>query len=209
MVIGGDLHQVISKFSLQEYLLEFATELKIGIKQKYPIYSVTKRRGYELLSISGRRVGDLALTVPQIHLTKNDGSTKELVLDERMPNVLIVDDEHDILLTFKQFLLDQPVNVDVFADPVQLLGRLATVGPSYYDLAILDIKMPKMTGFQVYQMLTALKPNIKTLFVSALDYADEMLSVLRGIDKEHDFIKKPVNREGFLYAVNNKIKLNA
>jgi FixJ family two-component response regulator len=66
-----------------------------------------------------------------------------------------------------------------------------------------------MSGFQVYQILTALKPNIKTLFVSALDYAGDVLVGLRGIDKEADFIRKPVSRENFLCAVNNKIKLYA
>ena len=123
-----------------------------------------------------------------------------------LPNVLIVDDEQDILLTFKQFLSGQPVNVEVFADPVQLLGRLAQVGPSYYDLAILDIRMPKLSGFQVHQILTALKPNIKTLFISALDYAGEVIVGLRWIDKEEDLIRKPVSRESLVYAVNRKIK---
>jgi CheY-like chemotaxis protein len=69
--------------------------------------------------------------------------------------------------------------------------------------------MPKMSGFQVYQILTALKPNIKTLFVSALDYAAEVLTGLRGIDKEEDFIRKPISRENFLCAVNKKIRLYA
>ena len=81
------------------------------------------------------------------------------------------------------------------------------MGPSYYDLAILDIRMPKMNGFQVHQILTALKPNIKTLFVSALDYAGEVLSGLHGIGKEEDFIRKPVSRENFVCAVNKKVNL--
>ena len=67
--------------------------------------------------------------------------------------------------------------------------------------------MPKMNGFQVHQILTALKPNIKTLFVSALDYAGEVLSGLRGIGKEEDFIRKPVSRDNFVCAVNKKVNL--
>jgi FixJ family two-component response regulator len=67
--------------------------------------------------------------------------------------------------------------------------------------------MPKINGFQVHQILTALKPNMKTLFVSALDYAGEVLAGLRGIDREEDFIRKPVSRENFIYAVSKKIKL--
>jgi class 3 adenylate cyclase/ActR/RegA family two-component response regulator len=200
MVVGGDLHQILSKFSFQEYLTELAGELNIGIKQKYPIYSVTKRR-YHNSVISGIMIDNVA--PPIFHLAKNGRAE----VNSTLPNIVIVDDEHDILLVYKQYLSGHPVNVEIFADPVQLLGRLALVGPSYYDLAILDVRMPKVSGFQVHQLLTALKPNIKTLFVSALDCAGEVLAGLRGIDKEEDFIRKPVSRENFVYAVNKKIKL--
>ena len=123
-----------------------------------------------------------------------------------LPRILIVDDEHDILLVYKQFLSDQSVQVDVFADPIQLLGYLALVGPSYYDVAIIDIRMPKMDGFRVYQILAALKPTIKALFVSAFDYTDEVVSALRRIGKEDDFIRKPISRENFVSAVNQQIQ---
>jgi len=202
MVIGGDLHQILSKLSFQEYLFDFAGELNIGIKQKYPVYSLTRRK---VASIISSEVTDNFATLT-IRLTKKGGPGATTIV-AGLPNVLIVDDEHDILLVYKKYLSGQPVNVEVFADPVQLLGRLAEVGPSYYDLAILDIRMPKMSGFQVHQVLTALKPNIKTLFVSALDYAGEVLSGLRGIGKEEDFIRKPVNRDNFVCAVNKKVNL--
>jgi CheY-like chemotaxis protein len=194
MVIGGDLHQIISRFSFQEYLLELADELNIGIKQKYPVYSVIKRKWHN--TVISKSMTDA------ICLARNGRAG----VASALPNILIVDDEHDILLVYKEYLNGQPVNVEVFQDPVQLLGHLALVGPSYYDLAILDVRMPKMSGFQVYQVLAALKPSIKALFVSALDCAGEVLVGLRGIDKEEDFIRKPVSRENFVYAVNKKIK---
>jgi CheY-like chemotaxis protein len=196
-MVVGDLHQIISKFSFQDYLLELAGELNIGIKQKYPIYSVIKRKWHNM-AISKSMTDNVA----PIRLVKNGRAE----VTSTLPNILIVDDEHDILLVYKEYLDGQPVNVEVFQDPVQLLGHLALVGPSYYDLAILDVRMPKMSGFQVYQVLTALKPSIKALFVSALDCAGEVLVGLRGIDKEEDFIRKPVSRENFVYAVNKKIK---
>lgn len=197
VVVGGDLHQILSKFSFPEYLFELAGELNIGIKQKYPVFSVTRR------SIMSTNLND-NLAPPIVHLTKN-GRDAEVKTIGTIPNIVIVDDEHDILLIYKQYLSGQPVNVEVFADPIMLLGRLALVGPSYYDIAILDVRMPKMSGFQLHQILTALKPNIKTLFVSALDCAGEVLAGLRGIDKEEDFIRKPVSQENFVCAVNKKI----
>jgi class 3 adenylate cyclase/ActR/RegA family two-component response regulator len=198
MVVGGDLHQILSRFSFEEYEFELAGELNIGIRQKYPIYCVKTRVDHKVGGISTHSM----TAYPLIRINRKG------TVANKLPNVLIVDDEQDILLTYKGYLSDQPVNVEVFADPIQLLTRLAIVGPSYYDLAIIDMKMPKMNGFQVYQILAALKPNIKALFISALDYAGEVLTTLRWIDKEEDFIRKPVSRENFIYAVNKKIRPN-
>ena len=205
MVVGGDLHQILSKLPLQDYLLEFAGELSIGIKQKYPVYSVIKRRGINGVVSSEVREN---VTPSSIHLPKYC-RPEVTASGAGLPNIVIVDDDHDILLLYRQYLSGQPVNVEVFADPVQLLGRLAQVGPSYYDLAILEAIMPRISGFQVHQILTALKPNIKTLFVSALDYAGDLLTGRGGIDKEDDFIRKPVTRDNFVCAVNKKIKFYA
>lgn len=203
MVVGGDLHQMLSRFSFQEYHQELVGELNIGIRQKYPVYSVTSRKGNGVISCSSMIIdkGDS----PAIRLARDEksGATNSVAT---LPNVVIVDDEHDILWTYKQFLVGQPFNVEVFADPVHLLGRLALVGPSYYDLAIIDVRMPKISGFQVYQVLTALRPGIRALFVSALNCADEVLGALRAIDREEDFIRKPVSRENLICAVNRKME---
>jgi class 3 adenylate cyclase/ActR/RegA family two-component response regulator len=202
IVLGGDLHQILSRFSFEEYLLELIGELNIGIRQKYPIYSVTVKRS---------NVGSVGIGI----FSPNNMAPPSLIRLSRngraaaLPNVVIVDDEHDVLLTFQKYLHGQPVNVEIFSDPIQLLGRLALVGPSYYDLAILDIRMPKMNGFQVYQILAGLKPNIKALFVSALDYAEEFLTTLRWINKEEDFMRKPISRENLICAVNRKINIIA
>ena len=66
-----------------------------------------------------------------------------------------------------------------------------------------------MNGFQVYQILAGLKPNIKALFVSALDYAEEFLATLRWIDKEEDFMRKPISRENLICAAKWKVNFCA
>jgi class 3 adenylate cyclase/CheY-like chemotaxis protein len=208
MVVGGDLHQICSKFSFPDYIFDFAGELNIGIKQKYPVYSVVRKKCNNM-SISASGVAESVVAEPIFRLGRHNLGAVETSAGSNLLNVVIIDDEQDILHVYKQYLAGHPINVEVFVDPIQLLGRLAQVGPSYYDLAIIDVKMPKISGFQLYQILTALKPNIKTLFVSALDYAGDVLAGLRGIDKEEDFIKKPVSRETFLCAVNRKIRLYA
>jgi two-component system, OmpR family, response regulator ChvI len=64
----------------------------------------------------------------------------------------------------------------------------------------MDIRMPNLNGLQRYYRLKAIKPNIKILFVSALDAAQEMVSILPGIGFE-DVIKKPVDNKQFLSKV--------
>lgn len=208
MVIGGDLHQILSRFPLREYLLKLVDELNIGIRQKYPIYSVAKSdcNGGISNSIKMDGVGSYATINLAGNGTRSSGATSDPTATGIIPNIVIVDDEDDILSTYKRFLSDLPVNVEMFSDPVQLLGRLALVGPSYYDLAIIDIKMPKINGFQVYQVLAALKPGIKALFLSTLDHVDEVLVGLRGIDREQDLVKKPISREVLVSAISKKIK---
>ena len=49
--------------------------------------------------------------------------------------------------------------------------------PYYYDLVITDIRMPGLNGIQLYSKLKVMNPEIKVLFLSALDAVDELLSI--------------------------------
>jgi CheY-like chemotaxis protein len=58
---------------------------------------------------------------------------------------------------------------------------------------VMDIMMPGLNGLQLYYRSKAMNPDIKVLFVSALDAADEMVSILPGV-KVEDVIQKPANQ---------------
>jgi DNA-binding response OmpR family regulator len=62
--------------------------------------------------------------------------------------------------------------------------------------------MPGINGLQLYYKLKAINMAVKIMFVSALDAADELISMLPGVKVDYDIIRKPVNRENFV----NKIK---
>ena len=72
---------------------------------------------------------------------------------------------------------------------------------SYYDLAIIDIRMPELNGIQLYHMLKIINKNLKVLFISALDAADEILSMFPEINSRN-IIRKPVSQSHFV----NKVK---
>jgi CheY-like chemotaxis protein/predicted transcriptional regulator len=116
------------------------------------------------------------------------------------PNLMIVDDEPDIALTYESFLTSMGYNAKAFSEPYDALRDFASKPSYYYDLVILDIRMHDINGLQLYQSLKAMNPTCRVIFVSALDAAKELVSILPGISSEH-IIRKPVERQHFINAV--------
>jgi two-component system, OmpR family, response regulator ChvI len=122
---------------------------------------------------------------------------------------MVVDDEPDTLFTYELFLSDEGYNVEAFTDPqealkhfVQLSGAFSS--SSYYQLVLLDIRMPRLNGLQLFNTIKTLSPNTKIMFCSALDVAEELVSILPDI--EHDcIIRKPVERQYFISKINSAL----
>ena len=116
-------------------------------------------------------------------------------------NILLIDDEKDILYTFKEGLASEGYNVEAFADSTEAFTHFVNVNHSHYNLAILDIRMPGLNGLQLYYRLKAINRNIKILFVTALDAVPELTSILPDVKSTNDIIKKPVALGDFISAV--------
>jgi CheY-like chemotaxis protein len=125
---------------------------------------------------------------------------------KRSTNILVIDDEPDTLFTYESFLSDEGYNVKTFSDPQEALKHFVQLPDpsSHYNLALLDIRMPKLNGLQLFRKMKALSPKIKIMFCSALDIAQEVTSVLPNIEHEH-FIRKPVEREYFINKINSAL----
>jgi DNA-binding response OmpR family regulator len=66
--------------------------------------------------------------------------------------------------------------VDSFTDSISALDNYQI---NYYDLVILDIKMPKMDGFQLYMKIREKDPKIKICFLTASElYYEEFRKML-------------------------------
>jgi two-component system, OmpR family, response regulator ChvI len=72
--------------------------------------------------------------------------------------ILIVDDEPDITESFGLALEDSGFKVDKYNDPAI---ALASFEPNVYSLLILDIKMPKMDGFELYDKIKKIDNKVK------------------------------------------------
>ena len=80
--------------------------------------------------------------------------------------ILIIDDEPDIAQALKMGLEDSGFAVDAYNDP---LDAIANFEAGSYDLLLLDIKMPKMTGFELYNKLRQIDEKAKICFITAYE----------------------------------------
>ena len=74
---------------------------------------------------------------------------------------MVVDGESDNSTIFKIALEDDGFEVDAFNDPTLALSAFK---PDFYDLLILDIKMPKMNGYELYEKIKKIDDKVKVCF---------------------------------------------
>ena len=79
--------------------------------------------------------------------------------------IFVVDDEPDVKLALKVALEENGFEVDAFDDPVEALDSFTK---GLYDLLILDIKMPKMHGFELYREIRRIDNEAKICFLTAV-----------------------------------------
>jgi DNA-binding NtrC family response regulator len=118
--------------------------------------------------------------------------------------ILVVDDEPDITLTLEAGLeIVGLFDVDTFNDPESALNSFK---PDYYSLVLIDIMMPKMDGFQLYESLKKIDPDVKACFLTA---SEMYYGVHRGVEhcalNKDVFLQKPISNDDLIKEVNKKI----
>jgi CheY-like chemotaxis protein len=160
---------------------------------------------YLFTSEIGSKIGDVQAKQQRqsLQLFQN---AQEQQPQKHSTNILVIDDELDTLFTYESFLSDEGYNVKTFSDPQEALEHFFQLPDpsSHYRLALLDIRMPKLNGLQLFHKMKALSPKIKIMFCSALDVAQELTSILPDIEHNH-IISKPVEREYFINKINSAV----
>jgi len=119
--------------------------------------------------------------------------------------ILIVDDESDITIALKMYLEIQGFQVDAFTDPVYALAQFKA---GFYQLLILDIKMPEMNGFELYTKIKKKDGTVKVFFLTALSDMrnyDEFKKEVFPKEGERYFIAKPIENDDILKRINTVI----
>ena len=106
-----------------------------------------------------------------------------------MAKIVIVDDEREILEPLQEMLEGENHTIWAFDDPIRALEYFKTQNA---DLAILDIKMPGMDGYELLRNIRAFKPNLAIIFLSSKqEEQDQIIGFTLGAD---DFIGKPFSK---------------
>jgi DNA-binding response OmpR family regulator len=120
--------------------------------------------------------------------------------------ILLVDDEPDITLPFSIVLEDNGFVVDTFNDPLLALSSLKQ---GLYVLALLDIKMPKMNGFDLYSEIRKLDDKVKVCFMTAFDIKKEDIEAAAiptlNEEKNPTVFRKPIKLEDLVSGVKAEI----
>lgn len=120
--------------------------------------------------------------------------------------ILIVDDDHDIARLFKITLERVGFIVDVFNDPLASLSNYKT---GVYDLLLLDIRMPQMSGFELYDKIKEIDDNAKVCFITAFeDHYDEFKKLFPHLDEFECYIRKPLQMQDLIRIVKSRLNYN-
>jgi CheY-like chemotaxis protein len=126
-----------------------------------------------------------------------------------LAKILLVDDEPDITFTMKSILNYNGFKVDVFNDPITALKSYRS---NFYDLVILDIKMPKMDGFELYIKIREQDPQVKICFLTAIAMINEELRKTRSeiakIINQEFVIQKPIKTEDLIRKLTSILNID-
>jgi DNA-binding response OmpR family regulator len=120
-----------------------------------------------------------------------------------LKKILLVDNEADITYALENGLENYGFSIDSFNDSMLALDSYKS---NFYDLVILDIKMPKMDGFELYNKIKEKDSKVKICFLTASELFYEEFRKIRYVlgEKlgEEYFIQKPIKTDDLVQKMN-------
>ena len=148
-----------------------------------------------------------------IHNFVEDRSYSAVIIKDQQrfwKRILIVDDDIDVTMTFKEVIeesnnyVDVNKRIEVYTsnDPVASLSDFKS---NFYDLLLVDINMPCMNGFELCEKILAIDINVRVCFMSAGEINREALREIYPTRQEGCFIRKPVSMNYLVKRIRSEL----
>src|SRR5205085_8071162 len=111
------------------------------------------------------------------------------MLKERL-HVLVIDDDLGVINLLKRSLPSFCIDVEAFSDPREALAKYRI---GRYDSCLVDIRMPRMSGFEVARWIWKQEPDAQICFMSEFEINESEAAVMFPSLKSSCFVKKPIS----------------
>jgi DNA-binding response OmpR family regulator len=120
--------------------------------------------------------------------------------EQEQKRILIIDDDLDITIALRISLEDNGFSTDSYTDPVLAFENFRD---GQYDLVLLDIKMPEVDGFHLYQKIRKMDSNVKICFLTATEFFHEEIRKEHGFDEfnQETFLRKPIDTKDLVREI--------
>jgi DNA-binding NtrC family response regulator len=120
-----------------------------------------------------------------------------------MFKVLVVDDDQDLRLSVASALSENHFQVDQARDGEEAVNR---VRAGRYDLVLLDVNMPRMTGLEALKEIKSHDPSIIAIMLTAFSNVRDAVEATK--EGAYNYLEKPIKSENLVYLVEKAIKAN-
>jgi CheY-like chemotaxis protein len=168
------------------------------------VWSYVRQSDQHMIAVPGS--GGFSLLLTQ----KQEGYKTLTREQERFwKRLLIVDDDADITITFKEVIEDsnknsvnKKIEVHTYNNPVLALSEFK---PNFYDLLLVDINMPHMNGFQLCEKILAIDINVRICFMSSGEINRKALREIYPSLSVGCFMRKPMTIDYLLNRIRSEL----
>ena len=190
IAIGADMWRIINSFPRLARRYHFQEIKELSWKENrysYPVYLL-------------KPPTEISINRKSVRSARSDPLIEASSASPKVLRIMLIDDDPSISFLFTEYLKSAGMVVESFTDPEKALTHFIESEYRHYDLVITDIRMSNLNGFELYQQLKSLDPNLRVMFVTALDIAQEITTLLPEV-KLSQFIIKPVNPSVLINSV--------
>jgi len=137
--------------------------------------------------------------IPEIHSSVN----KQFPAKRR--KAIIVDDEEDIRTSIREILKKRGFEVETAEGGQKCITAIENGKRqgAEYGIAVLDVRMPSMDGFEVYKRIQEVSPNTKIIFITAYEYSQKDIAE-KVSNPNVKVLRKPFTRADLLQLITNQ-----